>query len=70
MSEGTFVFGAYSAGVDRRAQDYIGELVHELLVDHGITPCAFSWNIVVDWELDEEDDEDESENGESSEEGK
>ena len=54
MNEGTFVFDADSAGVDRRAQDYIAELVHELLLNHGITPSAFSWGLVVDWETEED----------------
>jgi hypothetical protein len=48
------VFNSSSAGVDRRAQEYIGELVHELLTDAGIDPCAFGWELVVDW--DEEQD--------------
>lgn len=48
------VFNSSSAGVDRRAREYIGELVHELLTDAGIDPCAFGWELVVDW--DEEQD--------------
>lgn len=53
MKEGTFVFDADSAGVDRRAQDYIGELVHELLLEEGIAPCAFGWELVVSWEAED-----------------
>ena len=47
------VFNSSSAGVDRRAQDYIAELVHELLLEAGIDPCAFGWELVVSWEAEE-----------------
>jgi len=47
-------FDASSEGIDRRAREYIAELVHELLTDAGIKPEAFGWELVVDW--DEEQD--------------
>jgi len=48
------VFNSSSEGIDRRAREYIAELVHELLTDAGIKPEAFGWELVVDW--DEEQD--------------
>ena len=53
MREGTIVFDAVTAGVDRRAQEYIGELIHDLLLEEGIAPCAFVWDLVVNWEGEE-----------------
>jgi hypothetical protein len=53
MEKGFIVFDADSAGVDRRAREYIGELVHELLSEQGIDPCAFGWELVVSWEAEE-----------------
>ena len=54
MEKGFIVFDADSTGVDRRAQDYIAELVHELLSEQGIAPCAFGWELVVSWEAEED----------------
>ena len=44
------VFNSDSEGVDRRAQEYIRELAHELLTERGIEPEAIGWELVVDWD--------------------
>ena len=54
MEEGTMVFHADSEGVDRRARSYIEELVWELILEQGLSPSAYDWKLVVDWEQEED----------------
>jgi hypothetical protein len=40
---------------DNQATEYIGELVHEMLVEKGINPSSYSFSIEVEYAEDEDE---------------